>query len=77
MAEDKGFAADGELVGGVGLDEEAPEGEDGGELDEKIIALPFGDPTYAEFKSIHELPAHLTNEMMQVFKRGEEPCRRN
>ena len=41
--------------------------EDGGDLDEKIIALPFGDPTYASFKSIHEMPKHMTDEMMHFF----------
>lgn len=41
--------------------------EDGGELDEKIIALPFGDPTYAIYKSIHELPKHITDEMEHFF----------
>ena len=41
--------------------------EDNGELDEKIIALPFGDPTYAAYKSIHEMPKHITDEMMHFF----------
>ena len=40
---------------------------DGGDADEKIIALPFGDPTYAEYKSIHQLPAHITNEIEHFF----------
>lgn len=41
--------------------------EDGGEMDEKIIALPFSDPTYAGYKSIHELPTHITDEIMHFF----------
>ena len=41
--------------------------EDSGEMDEKIIALPFGDPTYAQYKSIHELPKHITYEMEHFF----------
>ena len=41
--------------------------EDSGEMDEKIIALPFGDPTYAQYKSIHELPKHITDEMEHFF----------
>lgn len=41
--------------------------EDSGEMDEKIIALPFGDPTYAHYKSIHDLPAHITDEMEHFF----------
>lgn len=41
--------------------------EDSGEMDEKIIALPFGDPTYAHYKSIHELPQHITDEMEHFF----------
>ncbi len=41
--------------------------EDNGELDEKIIALPFGDPTYADYKSIHELPKHITDEFEHFF----------
>lgn len=41
--------------------------EDGGELDEKIIALPFGDPTYMDYKSINELPQHITDEIEHFF----------
>lgn len=33
--------------------------EDGGEKDEKIIALPYGDPTYNSYKDISELPEHI------------------
>ncbi|MBQ7368494.1 MAG: inorganic diphosphatase [Clostridia bacterium] len=41
---------------------------DGGALDEKIIAVPFGDPTYCAFHDIRELPAHIFEEMMHFFE---------
>jgi len=41
--------------------------EDGGSLDEKIIAVPFGDPNYNHYHSIFELPVHVTNEMRHFF----------
>jgi inorganic pyrophosphatase len=41
---------------------------DGEEEDEKIIAIPFGDPTYNEYYDIHELPTHVFNEMMHFFE---------
>ena len=41
---------------------------DGGSLDEKIIAIPFGDPTYNGYYDIHELPDHIFNEMMHFFE---------
>ncbi len=40
---------------------------DGGRNDEKIIAIPFGDPTYNQYKDISELPAHIFNEMVHFF----------
>ena len=36
-------------------------------LDEKIIAVPFGDPTYSSYKSIYELPSHKADEMTHFF----------
>lgn len=36
-------------------------------MDEKIIAIPFSDPTYNSFRSIFELPAHITSEMRHFF----------
>ena len=36
-------------------------------LDEKIIAVPFGDPTFNVYKSIHDLPFHISEEMMHFF----------
>ena len=41
--------------------------EDGGDLDEKIIAVPFGDPTYNGFHEISELPDHVYSEMRHFF----------
>lgn len=41
---------------------------DGGDLDEKIIAIPVKDPTYNSYYDIHELPAHIFDEMMHFFE---------
>ncbi len=40
---------------------------DGGKLDDKIIAVPFSDPTYRGIKSIDELPAHIFDEIIHFF----------
>ena len=40
---------------------------DGGKMDEKIIAIPFSDPTYNTYKDINELPAHIFAEMRHFF----------
>ena len=40
---------------------------DGGALDDKIIAVPFSDPSYHGIKSIHELPSHIFEEIMHFF----------
>ena len=40
---------------------------DSGEQDEKIIAIPFKDPTYTTYHSIEELPRHLFDEMRHFF----------
>ena len=37
-------------------------------LDEKIIAIPCGDPTYNDYYDIHELPQHVFQEMMHFFE---------
>lgn len=45
--------------------------KDSGKFDEKIIAIPFGDPNYKEFKDISQLPSHIFNEMkhfLEVYK---------
>ena len=36
-------------------------------VDEKIIAVPFGDPNYSLYNDIHELPAHLFDEIKHFF----------
>lgn len=40
---------------------------DGDYLDEKIIAIPFGDPTYFSYKDIMDLPKHIFDEMVHFF----------
>lgn len=40
---------------------------DGGKLDDKIIAIPFSDPTHQGVKSIDELPPHIFDEIMHFF----------
>ena len=40
---------------------------DGGKNDEKIIAIPFADPTYHEYKDISDLPEHIFDEMTHFF----------
>lgn len=40
---------------------------DGGKGDEKIIAIPFNDPTYNEYNDISELPKHIFDEMSHFF----------
>ncbi|MBP5288357.1 MAG: inorganic diphosphatase [Clostridia bacterium] len=40
---------------------------DNGRNDEKIIAIPFGDPTYNHYTEIGQLPAHIAEEMNHFF----------
>jgi len=40
---------------------------DQGRLDEKIIAIPFEDPTYNSYRDVSELPSHLFTEMSHFF----------
>lgn len=40
---------------------------DNGEADEKIIAIPFNDPSYNMYQSISDLPQHIFNEMAHFF----------
>ena len=40
---------------------------DNGANDEKIIAIPYDDPTYNGYKDISELPKHLFDEMAHFF----------
>lgn len=41
---------------------------DNGRNDEKIIAIPFSDPTYNNYKDIDELPKHRFDEMRHFFE---------
>lgn len=41
---------------------------DNGAMDEKIIAIPFQDPNYNMYQSIHELPKHIFEEMRHFFE---------
>ncbi len=41
---------------------------DGGKVDEKIIAIPFADPTYAYYKELGELPEHMSREISHFFE---------
>ena len=40
---------------------------DGGKLDEKIVAIPFEDPNYNDYKDISEVPKHVFDEMKHFF----------
>ncbi len=40
---------------------------DGGHHDEKIIAIPYADPTYNKYRDISDLPEHIFNEMAHFF----------
>ena len=42
--------------------------EDQGKRDEKIIAIPFEDPTYNTYRSVEELPRHIFEEMRHFFQ---------
>jgi inorganic pyrophosphatase len=41
---------------------------DDGRNDEKIIAIPFGDPTYNHYTEITQLPEHIAEEMNHFFR---------
>ena len=41
---------------------------DDGHIDDKVIAIPFSDPSYNNIRSIDELPAHIFDEIMHFFK---------
>ena len=40
---------------------------DGGAMDEKVLAIPFGDPVYNEYRELKELPSHLSDEISHFF----------
>lgn len=41
---------------------------DNGRNDEKIIAIPYNDPTYNQYTDIDQLPKHIFEEMCHFFK---------
>lgn len=41
---------------------------DGNERDEKIIAIPYGDPQYNSYKDISDLPKHIFDELMHFLR---------
>ena len=41
---------------------------DDGKMDEKIIAIPFSEPTYNIYTDISQLPKHIFEEMMHFFE---------
>lgn len=52
---------------------------DNNKTDEKIIAIPYNDPFYNEYKDISDLPTHLTQEIvhfLSVYK-ALEPTKTN
>ena len=41
---------------------------DNGSNDEKVIAIPFSDPTYNSYTDIDRLPKHIFDEMRHFFE---------
>ncbi len=41
---------------------------DGNSMDEKIISVPFGDPTYNHYQDISEMPSHTCEKIMHFFE---------
>lgn len=41
---------------------------DNGRFDEKIIAIPFNDPTYNTYTDIAQIPTHIFEEMSHFFR---------
>ncbi|MBQ3086947.1 MAG: inorganic diphosphatase [Clostridia bacterium] len=41
---------------------------DSGRFDEKIVCIPFNDPTYNTYTDITQLPHHIFDEMMHFFR---------
>lgn len=41
---------------------------DSDEIDEKVIAIPFGDPSLAQYKELRQLPQHLLTEISHFFE---------
>ena len=40
---------------------------DGASMDEKILAVPFGDPVYNSYHDVTELPDHIAQEISHFF----------
>ena len=40
---------------------------DNGAMDDKILAIPFGDPMFNGYSSLSDLPAHISNEISHFF----------
>ncbi len=40
---------------------------DNGDVDDKIIAIPFSDPTYSNIKIVDDLPPHIFDEIVHFF----------
>jgi inorganic pyrophosphatase len=38
------------------------------QVDEKIVCIPFGDPSYSDYHNIEELPKHIIDEMSHFFE---------
>ena len=47
---------------------------DSGKLDDKIIAVPFSDPTYLNIHSIDDLPPHIFDEILRFFSVFSSIC---
>jgi inorganic pyrophosphatase len=41
---------------------------DGGDIDDKIIAVLVNDPTSMDYHSVNDLPSHIFDEIMHFFK---------
>ncbi len=41
---------------------------DSDEVDEKVIAIPFGDPSMTQYKELKQLPHHLLSEISHFFE---------
>lgn len=42
--------------------------KDKGADDDKVIAIPFGDPQYNTFRDFHELPKHVFDELLHFLR---------
>lgn len=41
---------------------------DGDKRDDKILSVPTGDPRYAEYRDLHDLPEHILKEIAYLFE---------